>query len=271
MRGPSRASLAEAEQRLSDAVAGDRSAAAELSEELFAVAGLLDGEPGLRRALADATRPEGARTGLARGLLGGRVSRPALDLVVGLVTSRWSRPGDLPDAAERLAVLATAAAAEADGHLDDLEDELFRFGRIVAREPELRSALSNPRVAAEGKQSLLDSLLRGRVTPAALRLITHAAGRPRGRSLDESLEVYARLAAGWRRRLIAVVRVAAALTGQQRGRLAAALSAAYDRDVHLNVVLDPSVVGGMSVQIGDDFIDGSVASRLTALRRRLAS
>ncbi len=270
IRGASRVALAQAQEQLLAAVA-DQSAAPTIGDELFGIAALLDGEAGLRRALADPTSPESARAGLARRLLGGRVSRATLDLTVVLVTQRWSSPGDLADAAERLGVLATAAAADGEGQLDDLEDQLFRFGRIVSGEPELRSALSNPELSTDRKRGLLDALLAGKVVPAALRLITQAAVHPRGRSLDASLEEYARLAAAWRQRLIAVVRVATELTDSQRERLAAALSATYGRDIHLNVVIDPEVVGGMSVQIGDEFIDGSVASRLAQLRRRLAA
>jgi F-type H+-transporting ATPase subunit delta len=271
LRGASRAALGSAQEQLAAAVSADPAAAAAIGDDLFAVTSLLDGEPALRRALTDATSPAGARTGLASGLLGGRVSRPALDLVAGMVSTRWSAPRDLASAAERLAVMATAAAADTTGELDDLEDQLFRFGRIVAGAPELRLALSSPRLPAERKRALLDSLLERRVGAAALRLITQAALHPRGRSLDESLEEYARLAAAWRQRLIAVVRVATELTGSQRERLAAALSAAYGRGIHLNVVIDPHVVGGMSVQIGDEFIDGSVASQLALLKRRLAA
>jgi F-type H+-transporting ATPase subunit delta len=271
LRGASRTAVSTAQDELAAAVAADPGAAASLSEELFAVAGLLDGETALRRALADATSPVNARTGLVRGLLGGRVSRVTLDLVANMVSARWSAPRDLPAAAERLAVQATAAMADAADQLDDLEDELFRFGRIVGQEPDLRAALASSQLPAERKRGLLDALLAGRVTPAALRLIGQAAVHPRGRSLEESLEEYARLAAAWRQRLIAVVRVAAGLTGSQRERLAAALSATYGRGIHLNVVVDPGIVGGMSVQIGDEFIDGSVASRLAVLKRRLAA
>jgi F-type H+-transporting ATPase subunit delta len=271
LRGASRAALGSAQEELAAAVTADPAAAGPIGDELFGVAVLLDGEPALRRALTDATSPEGARTGLVRGLLGGRVSRPVLDLVAGMVITRWSAPRDLATAAERLAVMATAAMADTAGQLDNLEDELFRFGRILRGEPELRSALSSPQLPADRKRGLLGALLASRVTPAALRLITQAAVHPRGRSLDETLEEYARLAAAWRQRLIAVVRVAAELTAGQRERLEAVLSASYGHGIHLNVVVDPLVVGGMSVQIGDEFIDGSVASRLAALRRRLAA
>jgi len=270
MRGASRGSFVMAREKLTAALAAGADPAA-LGEELFAVTHLLDREPGVRRALTDATSPTEARSGLARRLLDGRVSGPTLDLVTSMADARWSSPRDLADAAEELGVLATAAAAEREGQLDGLEDELFRFGRILSAEPALRSALSDPVPPDEGKRGLLDTLLAAKVTPATLRLITEAVIYPRGRSLDATLDEYGRLAAAWRQRLVAVVRVAAGLTEEQRGRLAAALSQTYGHDVHLNVVIDPEVVGGISVQIGDEFIDGSVASRLAALRQRLAS
>jgi F-type H+-transporting ATPase subunit delta len=141
---------------------------------------------------------------------------------------------------------------------------------VVNAEPDLRFALSSPFIAADRKRRLLDSLLAGKVTGPTLRLVTQAAVQGRGRSLDASLEEYARLTAERRERLVAEVHVAIPLTAEQRGRLVATLAAAYGRDVHLNVVLDPKVIGGMSVQIADEIIDGSMAGRLADLRRRLA-
>ena len=261
--------MAAARDSLAAALA-DPSAAAS-GDELFAVTGLLDREPGLRRALSDPASAASARTGLARALLADRVGPATFGVVTTLVSQRWSAQGDLPDAAEQLAVLADCAAADSEGQLDNLEDELFRFGRIIGTEPGLRSALADPDAPSQAKRGLLATLLAGKVTPAALRLITQAAVHPRGRSLDASLAEYARLAADWRQRLIAFVRAATELTASERARLVTALSAIYRRDVHLNVAIDPAVVGGMSVQIGDEFLDGSVGSRLAQLRRRLAA
>src|SRR5579875_2322463 len=250
MRGASRATLAEAKSRLA-AFPAAQTDFGRLGDEMFAFTALLDREPALRRTLSDPAREGSARAGLATG--------------------RWSEPGDLPDAAEQLGVLAIAEIADQRGELDDLEDELFRFGRVVNGQPELRSALSSPFLPAESKQDLLGALLGGKVTGAALRLITQAAVHPRGRSLDANLEAYARLAAERRERLVAEVHVAVPLTGQQRGRLAAALAAAYGHDVHLNIALDPQVIGGMSIHIAGEVIDGSMATRLAGLRRRLAA
>ena len=270
MRGISRASLAEVEERLGS-VTGSPQASSQLGDELFAVAGLLASQSALRRALSDPSRPAEARSALAASLLAAKVSDATAELVAAVAAARWSAPGDLTDAVEQLAVQAMVAAAEQEGRLDDLEDELFRFGRIVASNPGLRIALTNPFLSADAKRELLGQLLAGKVTPEAQRLIVQAAANPLGRSLDVSLEEYARLAARRRERLVAEVHVAVALTGQQRGRLAAALAVTYGHQVHLNVVLDPRVEGGMTVRVGDELIDGSVASRLAEARRRLAS
>jgi F-type H+-transporting ATPase subunit delta len=270
MRGASRAAFRAAREALAAAVA-DPATAFTVAEELFGVVGLLDREPGLRRALTDATSAQRARTGLVHDLFGGKVSQVTLDLLAKMSADRWSSSRDLADATGQLAVLATAAAADSSAQLDEVEDELFRFGRIVGGEPDLYAALANPVLPADRKQSLLDALLAGKASELSRRLITQAVLQPRGRSLEANLSEYARLAAEWRQRLIAVVRVAAELTDSERERLTSALSAMYGRGVQLNVVVDSEVVGGMSIQIGDEFIDGSVASRLATLRRQLAA
>ncbi|HEY3732921.1 MAG TPA: F0F1 ATP synthase subunit delta [Streptosporangiaceae bacterium] len=268
MRGASRASLAQAGEQLS-AVAQGRPAA-KIGDELFAVVALLDSEHGLRRLLSDPARPAAAKAQMIRGLLDGKVTTATLDLVAWLVSARWSVPRDLGDATEELGVLAFVIAAERAGQLDDTEDDLFRFGRVVAGQPKLRTALSDPALPATRKRELLGALLDGKVSASAERLITLAVMQPRGRSLDANLETYARLTAERRERLVALVRVASPLSQQQQRRLTAALAGLYGHEIHLNVLLDPHVVGGMSVQVGDELIDASVASRLAALRRRLA-
>ncbi len=270
MRGPSRAALAEARQRLADAVTSAAEART-LGEEFFAILGVLDEEVALRRALTDGSRGTQPRAELARRLFGGQVSDATLALFTSMCESRWSSPADLPAAVEEIAVTAFAAAAERARHLDDLEDQLFRFGRVVMGTTELRTVLSNPTIPAEHKRQLLDTLLEGKVTADARRLIGEAAEHPRRRSVDMTLDHYVQWTAQWRQRLIAVARVAIPLTERQRERLIAALEGAYGHEVHLDVIVDPRVEGGISVQIGDEFIDGSVASRLAVLRRRLAA
>jgi F-type H+-transporting ATPase subunit delta len=269
MRGVSRESLRRAQERLDEVLSSVDAAA--LGGELFAVLHLLDREHALRRAVSDPARPAEQKAQLVRMLFEGKVDTVTLDLVADLVGQAWARSGDLTDALERLAVSATIAQIDGPADLDDLEDNLFRFTRVVAGEPGLRAALSDPALPADRKQELLDALLDGRVHAATRRLIVEAATHSRGRSVERSLDEYARIAADRRKRLIAVVHTAIPLTVEQKSRLAATLSAQYGSEVHVNTEVDPRVLGGMSVQVGDEQINGTVAARLADVRRRLGA
>jgi F-type H+-transporting ATPase subunit delta len=270
MQGASRDSLAAARERLDTLTQDAGVDVVALAEELFPVVRLLDREVSLRRVLSDPAHPGEQKAALVQALFEGRAGEVAIDLLSGLVRSRWSRPRDLADAVEVLAVQSEVVAAERDGKLDDLEDELFRFGRIVAGQPALRAALSDPALPAERKTELLTSLLGGKATASTQRLVIHLAAHPRGRTIESGLEEYARFAAERRERLVALVKVAVPLTEVQKDRLQVALRRLYGHEVHLNVELDPAVVGGISVRIGDEVIDGTIASRLDGARRRLA-
>jgi F-type H+-transporting ATPase subunit delta len=246
------------------------SLAATVGDELFAVLHLLDSEPGLRRALADPSKPADEKGAIVVDLLHGKVTPATEELVAATVRAQWAGPADMTDALEQLAVEAFAIAAEESGQLDDLEDELFRFSRVVASEPELRAALSEPVLPDEGKRGLVNTLLADKVTPVTLRLVTEMSLHPRGRPLVVSLDMCTRIAAERRQRLIAVVRTATDLSAEQRRRLADALAGIYGHEVYVNIVIDPEVMGGMTIQVGDELIDASVASRLAAVRRKLA-
>ncbi|MEU7894655.1 F0F1 ATP synthase subunit delta [Nonomuraea sp. NPDC049152] len=268
MRGLSRSSLAVVEERF-NAVAASADLG-RLADDLSAIVDLLDREHGLRRSLSDPARPPAQKSQVLRMLLEGKVSEAALETATAAVEAKWSRAGDLADALERFSVIASAAQAESEGRLDDVEDELFRFSRIVAANPNLRRTLADAAAPAEGKERLLKELLGGKVAPSSLRLITQLAVRPRGRSLEAGLEEYSRLVAAQRQRLVAVVRSAVALSDEQKQRLGAWLRTSYGRDVHVNVEVDPRVLGGFSVRIGDEIIDSTIAGRIEEVRRRLA-
>ncbi|MFC4589229.1 F0F1 ATP synthase subunit delta [Sphaerisporangium corydalis] len=268
MRGLSRSSFADVEERF-NAVAATADLGS-LAEDLHGVAVLLDDQHGLRRNLADPARPAEQKAEVVRSLLDGKIGDAALETVVAAVSARWSRSPDLPDSLERLSVVASAAEAESQGVLDDVEDELFRFGRIVEANPGLRLGLADPAVAGEPKRGLLVELIGSRVAPATLRLVTQLVLHPRGRSLERGLEEYIRLVAEQRQQLVAVVRSAVPLTDGQRQRLAAWLRTTYGREVHLNIEVDPRVLGGFSVRLGDEIIDTTIAGRIEEVRRRLA-
>ncbi|MEV6023632.1 F0F1 ATP synthase subunit delta [Streptomyces sp. NPDC052036] len=271
MHGASREALAAARERLdalTDATSVD---AAQLADELAAVTALLDREAGLRRALTDPAQAAEAKAELVRRLLGSQVSGPVVDLLGGMVRSRWSQPRDLVDALEELANLADLTGAEKAGALDDVEDELFRFGRIVSSNTELRAALTDRAAGVTAKTELLHRLLGGRANVTTERLVQRLVTVPRGRSLETGIESLSKLAAERRNRMVAVVTSAVPLSDTQKQRLGAALAKLYGREMHLNLDVDPEVVGGMQVQVGDEVINGSVADRLEDARRRMAS
>jgi F-type H+-transporting ATPase subunit delta len=270
MRGVSRTSQAGLADRLAAEDISSATVAVKLADELFSVVGLLDTEHGLRRALSDPGKPAEEKGAVASALLRGKVTRRTEALVVAAVESRWATQGDMVDAIEELAADSMVLAADADNSLDEMEDELFRFNRVVAAQPDLRAALADVSLPTERKRDLLRALLNGKVSAVTLGLITQVVTHPRGRSLGQALDMCAGIAARRREQLIAVVRSAVELSATQRRRLAETLAASYGHRIHLNVVLDPSVVGGISVHIGDELIDGTAASRLSAVRRKLA-
>jgi len=269
MRGVSRDSLAAGQERLERAVRAPGVAAA-VGEDLFGITGVLAGNAGVRRAFTDPSRDADAKAALATRLFAAQVRSTSLDLVTGLVRSRWAAAADLVDATESLAVSATLADAEQAGRLDDVEDELFRFSRTVAGDMGLRDALSARTQGADRKARLVATLLAGRAAPQTGRLAVQAATLPRGRRTEQVLESFVDAAAQRRRQLVAQVVSAAPLGTDQRERLAAALRRIYGRDIRVNLDIDPDVVGGLRVQVGGEVLDGTVKSRLDEAGRRLA-
>ncbi|MGW7004758.1 F0F1 ATP synthase subunit delta [Streptomyces sp. NPDC054933] len=269
MNRASREALAAARERLDALTDNTAVDAAKLAEELAAVTALLDREVSLRRLLTDPAQSGEAKAELVQRLLGGQVSGEAIDLVAGMVRSRWSASRDLVDAVENISDVAELIGAQRSGALDDVEDELFRTARIIGSTPELRAALTGGVGGGSAKAELISGLLGGRAHPVTVRLVARLVAHPRGRSLEGGLEALSKLAAERRGRVVAVVTSAVPLSDQQRQRLGAALSKLYGRQVHLNLDVDPEVLGGISVRIGDEVIDGTVASRLEEATRRL--
>ena len=184
---------------------------------------LLAANPALRRALTDPARDGQAKADLVERLLGGQVSGTAVDVVAGLARGRWSRNGDLTDAVEAYAVTSVLAGAEREGRLDTVEDELFRFARIIEGDQALRDAFSYRTEGADRKEQLVRQLLAGRAAPETVRLAVQAAAHPRGLRTEQVLEQLVQAAADRRQQLVAHVVAAAPLTTEQRGRLEAVL------------------------------------------------
>ena len=269
MRGSSRGAYADAKD-VFDALSPEVSDQAGFADDLFAINGLIDGDAVLRRALSDPSREGDQKRGLATTLLQGKVSDPAVRVVAQLAAGRWADERDLGDSLERLAVEAVLSGAEREGRADRVEDELFRFERIVAANPDLRDALTNRQGDPLGKAVVVEQLLEDKAAPETVRLARQSVLAPRGRRLDRTLEEYLAIAAKRREQVTAVVSTAVPLDVEQQQRLAAALERIYSRKVLLQLVHDPEVVGGIRVQVGDEVVDGTVIKRLDEARRHIA-
>jgi F-type H+-transporting ATPase subunit delta len=248
---------------------GDLSSLSAASEQLFSVADLLTHEVALRRALADPGLSPESRVGLLERLLGGQLEELPLEVMRSVVSARWSRPSDLLAAVEDLGAEALLASEQAAGSLDEVEDELFRFARIVDRTPRLSLALSDRGLPSERKLALLERLLGDRVRPATRKLVERVVTRPHGRGVGREIEALADLASQRRHRSIAVVTVARPIDDAQADRLRVAIARAFGTEVILQVVVDPSVLGGVSVRVDDEVVDGTVLRRLAEAKRQL--
>ena len=270
MRGVSQASYEAVQDGFEPVLAAAGTQAAELGDELFAVVDALDRSGSLRRALSDPSRNGDDKAALVRDLLAGKADSRVVDLVAAAAHRRWSVPEDLIEALERVAAETVLAAAQAGDALERVEEEMFRFGRVLARERRVRDALTDRLATPEARAAVVERLLGDRVHPVTLQLVTRAARTPRGRTMMTTLTQLSRLAAHRRERLLATVTTAVRPTPAQVERLAALLTAAYGRVVQVNVAVDPEVVGGMRVAVGDEIVDATVLSRLDEVRRRLA-
>lgn len=270
MAGVSSKSLATALESLEPKLA---TASIALAQDLFAILELLDSNAGLRRALTDPTRESADKAALATTLIAGKVSPDAQSVFLELVASRWSSARDLGDALEVLAATSAIAVAEGQGggsaNLDKLEEELFTFIRVVGSSHELQRAFDDAQAAGSAKGALALKVVPGAGDVSAL-LIRQAVTSPRGLKPTALVQRFVELVAKRQQRWIAYVSVTRDLTAEQLNRLQAGLNNLYGRELKINVNIDPTLVGGIKVVVGDEVVDATAATRLADLRRRLA-
>jgi F-type H+-transporting ATPase subunit delta len=247
-------------------LAAEKSVDLETADELFAAARFIGEASHLSGALADPTASTQSRSQLVSDIFGSSFQPTTIALLTAAVGQRWSNADDLIDGIEELAV---RAASVADDRVD-VEGELFRVSRIVAENPQLELALGARLGDTSAKGALVHKLLDGRANTATALIVSSLVQHPRERRVRQLLDRAMQIVSDQRGRTVATVVTATRLTLAQQTRLIDSLSRRYGSGISLNEVIDPSVVGGLRVQIADDVIDGSIASRLSDLRQKLA-
>ncbi len=267
--GSSRQSLVTARAKLDAAVKGASAAtASELSAHLFFAAETFATNTSLRRAFTDSSRDGSSKAALVKDLFGSKISSSASELLTAIADLRWSAAGDLVIVLEQLAIEAEATAANADGGLDRLEAEFFEVSRVIADNFELRKALvGNGSVGAKG--ALIAEVLAKSASASTVKLAVSLVTSLRGRSIEAAFADYLFGLANRRNRLIAHVRVATEITDAQKTRLAAAIEKQVGQPITVNIQVDPSIIGGVSVKFADELVDGSISNRLASAGRAL--
>ena len=242
-----------------------------MADELVSVVELLRSEQVLTKHLAEPSEDATAKTNLVDRLLTGKLDESTLKLLRTAVSQRWSTEADLILGVEHTARLALLKRAEVAGEVDAVEDQLFRFGRILDEEPRLASLLSDyAAVPADTRIGLLEKVLRGSdVNQTAKALLTQTVRLLHGERADEAVLDLAELAVARRGEVVAHVSAAAELSDTQRTRLSDVLARIYGRPVYVQLNVDPELLGGLSIAVGDEVIDGSIASRLAAAQAQL--
>ncbi len=270
--GSSRASVLALRKTLAEVV--NKQSPTELAQfanDLFVILSVLSSSIGVRRALTDNARDASAKAELISNLFGKNISSAAQSLLASAASLRWSSPGEIADAIENLAVEAESAVADKNGELEKLENQLFDFARVLKANPDLRQALNTSADTDEGKLTLLEAVIKGKYSSSTLNLLRKVVTLRRGRSIDATLAAYSHYVSSRKDRLVAHVKSAVELSSSQIEKLVAALTKQMGRPVHINLEIDPKVLGGISIRYADDVIDGTIVNRIAEAGRALVS
>ena len=243
-----------------------------LAGELFALVDVLDHNGTLRRAVTDSSRDAAARQGIVNSVFDGKISSQAMAVLTNAVAQRWSEDSDLADALERAAVLAVIASAQSRGGVDALDEvlnELLTFVRTIDSNAQAQEALSDHQASKEAKKKLAVALGGPATTAEGVLLLERVGSNPRGLHAARAADEFAEIIVKRQNRYIARVTSAINLSQAQLERLGRALNAVYGRELKLDVSVDPAVLGGLRVQVGDEVIDGTVETRMSDLSRSI--
>jgi len=252
-------------EQLDGVVAGlDADGLTSLGNDLASVVKLVRREALLARHLADPSSDPAPKVQMAERLLSGKISDSALELLKSAVSQRWSSNSDLVHGIQHIARLALLVRAEREDQIDEVEDELFRFSRILDSQPQLITLLSEYSAPVDGRISLLNGVLHRRASKNAADLLRQTIELLHGERADDAVRELANLAVTRRGEVVAHVGAAAELSDAQHDRLTELLTRLYGHPVSLQLEVNPSLLGGLTIAVGDEVIDGSLASKLAS-------
>jgi ATP synthase F0 subunit b/ATP synthase F1 delta subunit len=273
MRSASRYALADLSDRFSTiAKSLDNRALSTVSAELVSVAKMLEREMVVTRHLTVPAEDAAPRVRLLERLVSGKVADPTLDVLRAAVSERWSANADLVDAIEHVSRQALLEVAEREDQVDEVEEQLFRFSRILDAQPRLGILLGDYSAPAEGRIALLSKVLdssSGSVNKIAIALLSQTVELLRGEPAEEAMKFLAEVAVARRGEVVAQVLAAAELSDAQRTRLTEVLSRIYGHPVTVQLEIDPELLGGLLISVGDEVVDGTLSSRLATAEAQL--
>ncbi|MFW0784213.1 F0F1 ATP synthase subunit B/delta [Gordonia sp. CPCC 206044] len=263
MRASSRSAARAVAQEFDSASAGlDSAALGTASEELTQVIGVLADNPVLRKKLTDDDDNPAGKEQVVRSLFGGKVSPIVVDVLVAAVKQRWSSSADFTAGLRRQNALVVLTSAERDGTIEQVENQLFAVARVLEQNPQLASLLSDHTHDGAKRVEMLRSLVGDKVNAHTWYLISHTIVLLHGQPADVAVDQLAQLAAARRGESVAHVVSATELTAAQQARLASVLGTIYGRTISVQTEIDPAILGGLRIGVGDEQIEADVATRL---------
>jgi ATP synthase F0 subunit b/ATP synthase F1 delta subunit len=273
MRSASRTALEDLLKAFSETAESlDDQGLSTLADDLTSVAGLLIRESVVTRYITQPSEDSSPRVQLVERLVSGKVGQPALDVLKAAVSERWSAETDLVDALQLAARQALLIRAEKAGEVDEVEDQLFRFSRILDTQPRLAILLGNYEVAADARVQLLRNVLASAgagVSAITAELLAKTVELLRGQPAEAAVQSLAEVAVARRGEVVARVSAATELSDAQQTRLTEVLSRIYGHPVTSQIQIDPELLGGLAITVGDEIIDGTLSSRLAAAQSQL--
>lgn len=232
------------------------------SEDLTQIIDFLQHNPVLRKKFTEDEDFPALKKQLVHSLFDGKASPIAVEVVASAVAQHWSQPNDILVALRRQNALVVLTAAERDGQIEQVEDELFRVSRLLEANPTLASLLTDFTKPADRRNALLTGLLGSQIGNYTAHLLTQTISLLNGQPAESAVDQLAQLAAAMRGETVAHVVSAAELSDAQKQRLGGVLAEIYHRKISVQTEIDPSIIGGLRIGVGDEVIEADIATRL---------